>query len=349
MCSFFCFLFITNIVGLVYSQSVPFDVAYCFEDGECKIKSVGSFSLDNETSEIKMTGHIFEITNGLFYDAYFYWDAIGTPSSTSFPQSNKTSPPSPPINPQLTTKNSIFIPSGTVRYFDSTIYGAHIVRLFVKIASSSSGSPSSGDVFESVDKAIGREEDSVDKRATICDYLFRICYLDEKYRDMAGENHKTRCIEYTNMCKSFYKKNDDDICIDTCITTFYGHLLNDKEKISPSFDRTEMVQCIIENQRKVTGIYSGENLNVNKASSSSYTQRLETTITVLAVLLVIFVVFDIICVFFWARHRYLSRNAEISERLNTSIQDEDELTLRTEKKLKNPKTTGSILAGDVYF
>jgi hypothetical protein len=169
-----------------------------------------------------------------------------------------------------------------------------------------------------IDKSIGHETKKLaSKKSHICDYLFRLCYFNKKYQEEDNAINNTllqissdnKCAEYESTCSQFFLKTEEDLCVDTCITTYYGHLLNDKEKISPTFDRINLVQCMIENQNTATSgapytnIYKNSGI-VKTKSDIPEKQQLETTITVLAVLFSLSLLFIVVVVFFWAREKY---------------------------------------------
>lgn len=278
---------------------IPIDIETCVEDGKCGIKSIGSYNISysinstlsknvNTSSKhyLYSTGYLYEIRNGLMYDINFYWDVV-----SHFSQKLQSSGIS-----NENTKIKIYVPSLSYRYIDSEIINAHIVRLFIH--------DESNNEYEAIDKSIGNENLILsNKKSVLCDYFFRKCYLDKKY------DHETNCSTYESFCDNFYKKRDDDICIDTCITTYYGHLLNDHEKIAPNFNRQDLVKCIIDHQRtsSIIGIYSdGINTNNNYylTTKSTEKQNLETTITVLSIILAVVFLFLIISLFYWIRHVY---------------------------------------------
>jgi hypothetical protein len=254
------------------------------ENDDCTLKSQGSYII-NDTR-----GHIFEIKNGLSYDTIFYWDSLSR---------NLTS---------ISHKKRIFVPSMSFRYIDTGIHDTHIVRLFINYDNQ----------FELIDKTIGHDSKKLGtKKNIICDYLFRLCYLNKKFIDedlyltnnSSDPTNKTidnsKCTEYENICDQFKKKPEDDICIDTCITTYYGHLLGEKEKILPNFDRLNLVQCIIENQKKdFSALDNYPKIYPKTTSDTTEKQRLETTITVLSILFTISLIFIFIIIFYWARKKY---------------------------------------------
>jgi len=290
--SYFIILVITTYC---YATQIPFDVAYCIETKECGITSIGSFSIKDSTNISSIDGYLYEIKNGLLYDAYFYWDTViggsgMVPTQSMFNDTNDGS-----------DKKSIFIPAGNIRYFDSGIHTTHVVRMLIKMTDKLTSTTS----YEAIDMAVGQIDRKVSdgKKQETCDYLFRICYLNQKY----GSSGEDKCAIYDKACNAFYKKSQDDICLDTCITSYYSHLLNDEEKIAPNFNRLTMVQCIIDSQRRInSGTMSTDSAGfVIAKNSAAYIQRLETTVTILSVLLVILVVFVIICLFVWARNRYM--------------------------------------------
>ena len=125
--------------GIVFCAQVPLDVADCFDSKQCKISSVGAFYITGPINGTITEGHIYEITNGLTYDAYFYWDTV---IGMDINNGNN-------VNTSLNNaKHQILVPSGNVRYFDSGIFKNHITRLFIRFTDNSGNS-----VFESMDKA----------------------------------------------------------------------------------------------------------------------------------------------------------------------------------------------------
>jgi hypothetical protein len=339
------FLFMATII--IIKAQVPFDVSLCFENRDCSIQSVGSFFLGdknykhNSTLAPPLGGHIYQVLNGLSYDAFFYWDIIGGERSAFDPTGKDDSDnnnsrenwfaSSDIFKEENFSKHSIFIPSGSIRYIDSGIYKTHIVRLFIKIIStpaslssslsSSSSSDNKNTFYETVDKAIGQEEKKCSGgiKSQICDYLFRICYFNKKYETTgSGSNNNndgSLCLKYEDTCKLFYKKTDDEKCVETCAMTYFGHMLTEQEKVSFNFDRLSMVKCIIDNQHiqklKKGNIFPEWNVlsssteeKLSKSSTDNDVNRLQTTVTILSVILAILIFFLIVVIFFWARSRY---------------------------------------------
>lgn len=283
------------LVALSHAD-VPYEMAYCFETQDCGINSIGSYLMEHVLSDNRtLSGHLFQIKNGLPFDVTFYWDVLGVLSE----------------GPRH--KKAIKVKSGSSRYFDSKVHTTHTVRLFIKNVDVPSEDNSTQYQFEAMDKVTGKEERKCanGRKNKVCDFLFRLCYQN-KFEDA------NQCDEYEQACSEFETKTDEEECIESCALTHYSHLLEGAEKVSFKFDRYAIVKAIIDQEHgKETSVKWKAMMNAKteqipedwlvkvaeiKASDDAVLQSSNTTIAVLITIMVILVVFFVCGIWYWNRN-----------------------------------------------
>jgi hypothetical protein len=238
-------LFVSQNLGLsqkmqIDDEEMGQDFVYCIERGGCGLSSICSFSFNGlhvaesnsevitskhpsspkdsieneatksleegeEESECKdelckplVFGHIFSISNDMDYNITFKWDVLDRPHKKNNGNTHVVS--NRPI------QGEIKVESRSVTYFTTDIKGTHVVRL------------SLGTQF--IDKVVALEQ-KMCKHRDACDFLFRSCYYLGRDDPM--------CKTYESQCSGFTKKKQDrEQCIETCLITYFPHLMKEK-------------------------------------------------------------------------------------------------------------------------
>jgi hypothetical protein len=113
--------------------------------------------------------------------------------------------------------------------------------------------------YELVDTIVGLEgrRCAGGKKSSVCDYLFRVCYVTNTQTLHTTEDiNATQCALYELACSDVNsKKTEKETCLETCIHTYYSHLLSLPErKFGTAFNvhPESALKCIVEYEHKAS-------------------------------------------------------------------------------------------------